>query len=65
MKRANQDIRDLIEKAGVRHWEVAEVIGISPWMFSVRLRNELSEDQKEEIRAAVSMIVEARKGDQE
>ena len=64
MKHANQDIRDLIEKAGVRHWEVAAAIGISSWMFSVRLRNELSENQKEEIRAAVNMIVEARKGDQ-
>ncbi len=49
----NQDIRRAAKDAGVKLWEIAEAIGISSAWLSVRLRKELTPDEKAEILAII------------
>lgn len=57
----NNDVRNEIKAAGIFIWEVADVIGISDVTMSKRLRKELSEDQKQQIRDAIEIIRTARR----
>ena len=54
---ANLDVRNAIQNAGVRHWEVAEAIGISEVTFSKSLREELPLKKKIEILQAIDNII--------
>lgn len=55
---ANKDIRALIERSGVKMWQVAAKLGIHHATLSVRLRFELSDERKAQIRAAIKEIKE-------
>jgi len=53
---ANEDIRKEIESAGVRHWQVADAIGVSENTFIRWLRKELPDEKKAEVRSAIKKI---------
>lgn len=52
----NLDIRAEAHQAGVRLWQIAEVIGINDSNFSRRLRRELPEKEKQKIRGIIAEI---------
>lgn len=49
----NMDIREYANKRNVRLWQIASQIGISDGNFSRKLRIELPEEKKVEIRAII------------
>lgn len=56
----NSDIRALIYRNGLRHWEVAEKIGISNSTLSVWLRKELPDDKRKRVEQAIKELSESR-----
>ena len=46
---ANEDIRQAIKDAGLKHWELANIMKISENTLVRRLREELSKKDKEKI----------------
>lgn len=52
----NRDVRLAAAGAGVRLWQVAEMLGITEFTLSRRLRHELSASDKQEIMNAISVI---------
>ena len=45
----NKEVRAAISEAGLKHWQVAEKMGVSDFTFSVWLRHELRQERREEI----------------
>lgn len=45
----NIDVRKRIEDSGIKHWLLAEKLGIHETTFSRRLRKELSNEEKQRI----------------
>ena len=45
----NVEIREAIEKKGLRHFEVAELMNVSTYAFSKWLQRELPEEKKKKI----------------
>ncbi|KIR01690.1 hypothetical protein P261_00504 [Lachnospiraceae bacterium TWA4] len=45
----NKNLRKYFSTHNLRHWQVAEILGISEWKFSRMLRHELPEEKKQEI----------------
>lgn len=58
----NRDVRLEILGAGLRYWQVADALGISNSTLSVKLRKELTDEEKEKLR---SVIAELREGEAE
>lgn len=54
----NSDIRQKIRDCRLRHYEVAERIGISETTFSVWLRKELTGERKEKVLQAIKELTE-------
>lgn len=54
----NKDIRQAIKAAGLRHWQIADIYGLTDGNFSRLLRKELDQEKKE---AVFSAIEEAKK----
>lgn len=52
----NKNIRDAIEEAGLRHWQLADRIGISPATLCVWLRHELTGERLERVQAALEAL---------
>lgn len=52
----NNDIRCEILGAGLRFWQVAEEMGISNSTLSVKLRKELTPENKETIRRVIKTL---------
>lgn len=50
---ANQDIRKSIDKAGLRHWQVADALGKSKDTFSIWLRKPLKGEKRKLVLAAI------------
>lgn len=46
---ANAEIRELVRKKRLRHYEIADALGVNEFTFSRWLRNELPDDKKREI----------------
>ena len=57
---ANKDIRGKIEENNIRYWEVAAALGITDGNFSRKLRQELSDEEKENVFNAIDKLVEER-----
>ena len=55
---ANADIRKEIESSGVKKWEIAAKLGVHHSTFSVWLRQEMSDEQKAQVRAAITEVSE-------
>ena len=53
MNMCNMAIRSAIQNAGIRHWMVADKLGVSETTFSRMLRKELPENRKKEVLEAV------------
>lgn len=60
MKR-NMDIRNYILSKGIYLYEVADAMNVSISTFTIKMRKELSEQEKDNIRKLVDEIVENRK----
>jgi len=56
----NKDLREAFRLADVRHWEVAEAIGISEMTFVKWLRRELPEEKKKLVREALGRVKDSR-----
>lgn len=54
----NMMIRNEAKKLKVRHWEIADYIGVSEQTFVRRLRKELPSDQQEHVLNAIHAIAE-------
>lgn len=52
----NQEIRNLIARKRFNYWEIAAVIGISPYGLSKWMRQPLTDDHKSKILAAVKEL---------
>lgn len=53
---ANKDIRQSIDSARLRKWEVAEKVGISDSRFSVWLRTPLSDEHRKRVEKAIDEL---------
>ena len=54
----NSDIREEVLRAGLHLWQVAEALGVADSSFSRKLRHELAEKEKAQIRMIISEIKE-------
>lgn len=52
----NQRIRAAVKEGGFCLWQVADVLGISDWRLSRRLRYELTPEQEAEILQALETL---------
>lgn len=55
--RANQDIRDMLKDNGLTQWDLCKALGIGETTLYRRLRDELPEDQKQEYKKAIDMLI--------
>ena len=53
---ANIEIREMLRRQRIRHYEVAAVLGISEGTFCKWLRTELPPDKREEVLEAIKKI---------
>lgn len=53
---ANAEIREILRKKRIRHYEIATQLGISEYTFCKWLRTELPPDKREEVLKAVKKI---------
>lgn len=61
MAKANKDLRNAIKSSGVKHWRIADELGISENTLVRWLRYELSDEKRNEIVDAMNRIL-AHKG---
>lgn len=52
----NQDIRQTAAGAGVKLWQIADVLGIADCNFSRKLRKELPQEEKDHIFAIIERL---------
>lgn len=58
---ANREIRDKIQRARLRNWEVAEKVGITDGRFSVWLRTPLSDERRARVEKAIAELTQSVK----
>ncbi len=58
--KANSIIRDALEAADIKYWELASQIGISPSTLTVWLRRELPQERKQTIMRAITELTEQK-----
>lgn len=56
MTQANLQIRKKIEKSGLKHYQIANYLGVSKYTFSTWLQTKLSADKKKRILDAISKL---------
>ena len=49
----NIEVREAIKESGLKHWQIADMIGVADTTFCRMLRRELSESKKQEILTAI------------
>lgn len=54
--KANQKVREQAQKMGVKHWQIAEKLGISEPTIMRWLRVPLSEEREQAIMAAIKEL---------
>ncbi|MBQ6960157.1 MAG: hypothetical protein IJP78_04160 [Clostridia bacterium] len=52
----NQEIRQAIKAANLKQWQVAKACGVTEWTFIRWLRDELSEERRNAIFAAIESL---------
>lgn len=57
---ANRDIRIACMEQGVKFWQIALQLGISPETFTRRMRTEMDEDEKKKIFCAMVQVLQGR-----
>ena len=63
MEKANQDIRELLQKKRIYQWEVAEEIGMKDSNFTRLLRTPLKDEMKRKILSAIKKIEDRNRED--
>lgn len=58
---ANREIRDKIQRARLRNWEVAEKVGITDGRFSVWLRTPLNDERRKRVEKAIAELTQSVK----
>lgn len=58
--KANQEIRNHIFVSGLKHWQVADAIGITDSRFSVWLRTPLDDLRKDRVEKAIKKLLSER-----
>lgn len=53
---SNKNLRKAIRIAGVKYWQVADALKISPYTLSVKLRHELPAEEQKNIVEAIKSI---------
>ena len=53
----NQDIRDMLKDNGLTQWDLCKALGIGETTLYRRLRDELSEDQKQEYMKVIERLI--------
>lgn len=56
--KANQDIRQTAIDKGIKHWQIADKLGIREETFSKMLRKELPEDMKQKVMEVIDKMTE-------
>lgn len=56
----NIDIRKKAKAARVKHWQIAEALGVSESTFCCRLRRELPAEEKKKVFDAIEEILKDR-----
>lgn len=59
-KETNKDIRSAAKAAGVRHWEIAERLGIQDSAFSRNLRRELPPEERDKVLGIINDLAAER-----
>lgn len=59
----NIEIRQVMLQSGLRHWQVAQAIGITPYTFSVWLRQELTETRLKRVLDAINLLKAGDRGE--
>ncbi|MBQ7547913.1 MAG: hypothetical protein IJT41_13235 [Clostridia bacterium] len=54
----NIQIREAAAAAGVKHWQIAEALGIADGTFSRKLRHEFDEAETEKVLSIIRKIAE-------
>ena len=57
---ANEKLKNEAYGAGIKLWELASAMGIADCSLSRKLRRELPEDEKAEIRAVIAKLATER-----
>lgn len=57
---SNSDIRSYAQTKGVRLWQIASKLGINDGNFSRKLRFELTDEKKNEIRLIIDDLAKER-----
>lgn len=52
----NLDVRQAIQKAGLKHWQVAEATGISQYTLCVWLRSDLNNERRLRVMQAIERL---------
>lgn len=60
--KANLDVREKAKKAGVYLWQIAAAIGVSEPTFNRRMRVEMPETEKEQVKKVISRLEAEQKG---
>lgn len=57
----NKDIREALKASGVKHWRLAEFLGIHENTFVRRLRKEIPDAEKKQIFEAIEKLSKEEK----
>lgn len=57
---ANKGIRDAINAAGIKHWQVADAMGVTDCTFCKWLRKELPPEKQREVMDAIQRVVKQK-----
>ena len=60
---ANQKLKEEINNANIKYWQIADELGITDSTFSKKLRKELPSETKEKIYAIIKKLKESEKND--
>ncbi len=58
--KANQEIRDMLTRGGIKQWELAQKMGYTPNYFVLKMRTELPEAEKRRAMKSILEIIEGR-----
>lgn len=60
--KANLDVRECAKKAGVYLWQIAAAIGVSEPTFNRRMRVEMPDYEKEQVKKVISRLEIEQRG---
>lgn len=60
--KANLDVRECAKKAGIYLWQIAAAIGVSEPTFNRRMRVEMPELEKEQVKHVISRLETEQNG---